>query len=381
MQLSLCVQLPEDLGGVSGSACFLSTSWTLPTHRLLEMVDAHPLFSTALCGLADIHTLKTPTIPILRHVLSDTLPTFLSSIPARAGAKPVKLVIVDALTELLHTDTKVSSHTLAERSKHLAAISTLLHTLASRHRVAVVVVNEVIDVIDRGPPPPPPPDDAQPHEVGYRDQARWFNRADGVPGEDAKEAALGLVWANQVNARVMFSRTRRMRYLDAEEGVAKRPRLGTDTEDVGVSRVVVAGRDGEMPIRLRRLTVIFNSVAPPGSVDYVITASGITGLADREADQWELDRSSPARKTPAAMPESTVAVPAVRDEVGSSEVGLDGLDVPSDGNAVTEGADAAENGPQAEDEDEWDAYWRDDALGSDVYTQVDLDALTSSSQK
>lgn len=372
MQLSLCVQLPEDQGGVSGSACFLSTSWTLPTNRLLEIVDAHPLLSSELCGLADIHTLKTPTMPMLRHVLSTTLPAFLDEIQCRPGAKPVKLVIVDALTELFHSHDKMSYTTLFERSKHLAEISALLHSLASQHRIAIVAINEVIDSIDRGPPP-----DAPPHEVSYRDQARWFNRADSVPGENMKEAALGLVWANQVNARIMLSRTKRMRYLNEKLPAAKRPKLNTDS-DVGTSRVGPTVQDDDQPIRLRRLTVIFNSVAPPGSVDYVITAGGITGLADQDGDQWELDRSSLARKTPAGLPDDGALTDAPGPVVASSQAGLDDLVLPSEVNVMSEGADAAENGPQVDGEDEWDAYWKDDELGSDVYTQVDLDALSSS---
>ena len=36
----------------------------------------------------------------------------------------------------------------------------------------------------------------------------------------------------------------------------------------------------------------------------------------------------------------------------------------------------AENGPQDED-DEWEAYWKDDDLLGDIYTQVNLDAGSS----
>jgi DNA repair protein RAD57 len=375
MQLSLCVQLPKRLGGISGSACFLSTSWTLPTNRVLEMVGAHPLFTHTLCGLADIHTLKTPTIPILRHVLATTLPAFLDEVRARHAAKPVKLVILDALAELFHSDTKVSSATLTERSRNLAEISMLLHTIASRHRIAVVVINEVIDVIDREPPL-----DAPPHEVSYRDQVKLFGRADSIPGEDAKEAALGLVWANQVNARIMLSRTRRMRYLDDDEQPHnKRPRLGADT-DVGSLKVVGAGSSGHQPIRVRRLTVIFNSVAQPGSLDYIITASGISALTDSEGSDNEfLERASSSRKVPpsptAIVPTTVLDTPAALSVVNFDAAGI----VAGEANVSSEVIDAAENGPMAEEEDEWDAYWKEeDKLGSDVYSQIDFDALSSS---
>lgn len=364
------------MGGILGSACFLSTSWILPTNRLLEMVDAHPLFSPSLCGLSDIHTLKTPTILILRHVLSTTLPAFLDELRTKPGAKPVKLLVIDALTELFHSDTKHSTATLSERSRNLAEIATLLHGLASAHRIAVVAVNEVTAAIDREHPP-----DARPHEVAYHEQVRLFGRADSVPGEDAKEAALGLVWANQVNARIMLSRTRRMRYLDEQEARAvKRPRREEDA-DVGASRVTVPGQDSDQPVRLRRLTVIFNSVAPPGALDYIITASGITALPDESKGGTTFERSSPPRKTPAPVASTPAPAPAddSSDIAAASSVSLDELALSIDGpNMSSEGADIAENGPLAEEEDEWDAYWKGDELGSDFYSQVDLDTLSSS---
>ena len=109
MQLSLCVQLPPEQGGVSGAACLLSTSWTLPTNRLLEMAAAHPRL--AHCGLADVHTLKTPTLAALKHVLAHTLPAFVAE---RARARPVRLVVLDALAELFHADACASGEALWE---------------------------------------------------------------------------------------------------------------------------------------------------------------------------------------------------------------------------------------------------------------------------
>ncbi|GJE86856.1 DNA repair protein [Phanerochaete sordida] len=376
MQLSLCVQLPRNLGGILGSACFISTSWTLPTNRLVEMVDANPLFSPALCGLSDIHTLKAPSVNVLRHVLSVTLPGFLTSVRNQPNAKPVKLIVIDALAELFHTNTETSFASLNERSRNLAELATLLHGLASAHRVAVVVLNEVADVIDRGPAP-----DARPHEVAYREQARFFGRGDSVPGEDAKEAALGLVWANQVNARIMLSRTKRMRYLDAHEAQAvKRPRREPDV-DAGTSRVAVAGQDGEQPIRLRRLTVVFSSVAQPGSLDYIITPGGIVALPEEAGGVTTVERTSPPRKIPANAAAATAPPqPDSSSDLGAaSAVDLDGLAPPTDeAHVSSEGPERAENGPLAEEEDEWEAYWKSDELGSDFYSQLDLDALASS---
>ena len=172
LQLALSVQLPREAGGANGAACLLSTSWTLPTHRLLEIINNHPNLSASDCTLSDIQTVKTPTIPSLLHVLSNLLPQLVEELAAQTSAKPVKLLVLDALTELFHSDPKFSSETLFERSKDLSRISTLLHQLAHKYNIAVVVVNEVVDVVERAPTV-----GALPHEVIYQDQARIFSRA------------------------------------------------------------------------------------------------------------------------------------------------------------------------------------------------------------
>lgn len=358
MQLSLSVQLPSSLGGASGAACILSTSWTLPTNRLLEMSHAHPAFSPTICGLADVHTVKTPTIPALLHVLSNLLPNLIEDLAVRPDARPVRLLIIDALTELFHSHTKVSTKTLVERSKNLAEISTLLHRLADKYNIAVIVVNEVVDVIDR------PPVHALAHEVLYQEQARLFSRADSVPGENLKEAALGLVWANQVNARIMLSRTKRMRYLEQEEIPVKRRRLNDGNPQP---------RDSDKPTLVRRLTVIFNSVAPPASLDYIVTSSGITTLLEQHtAASIDIPTTEPAPR------------PLGSQSSGSRGVeGVSLLDIPVAGTREAQEAETvndpevtAEDGPQV-DADEWEAYWRDTDLDCDIFSQVDLDSLDS----
>ncbi|KAI0684270.1 P-loop containing nucleoside triphosphate hydrolase protein [Cytidiella melzeri] len=384
LQLTLCVQLPQHMGGVAGSACFLSTSWTLPTSRVVQIIKNHPMLSPAVCGLAHIHTIKTPTIPLLLHVLSDTFPAFLDAQESKHDTKPVKLLIIDAITELFHSHDAVSSATLTERSRNLNEIATLLHILANKHDLAVVVLNEVSDVIDRHPAP-----SSRAHEVSYQGQARLFNRADTIPGESSKEAALGLVWANQINARIVLTRTSRMRVLDDDDyRPLKRRRItdGSQTE----SRTTTISSNAE-PVRIRRLSIIFNSVAPPASLDYIITASGFVALETVD-EPSAFDAFSPkalsnadphallAEVNPLDLPlviNSSVG-PSSDPSLPSSANSAQGIVVPSVGdeaNSPSEGLDS-ENGPQDED-DEWEAYWKDGDIGSDIYSQVDLNAFSS----
>ncbi|KAG6869020.1 hypothetical protein C0993_005679 [Termitomyces sp. T159_Od127] len=234
LQLSLFAQLPREQKGLCGSTCYITTSATLPTSRLVQMMQANPSLSGAECNLKDIHTLATPTIPHLIHVLSERLTPFIDSLRDKAGYKPVRLLVVDALAELFHTSDKTTTSTLVERSRNIAHISLLLHELVRKHKLAVLILNEVVDVFDR----PGPPDESG--NLLYSEQARWFSRAHSIPGENTKEASLGMVWANAINARILLSRTGRRRFLDdADTPSLKRCR----TDDSSGRASALAGGD------------------------------------------------------------------------------------------------------------------------------------------
>ncbi|OCH95638.1 hypothetical protein OBBRIDRAFT_809784 [Obba rivulosa] len=290
-----------------------------------ESSHTHPLLVSSCCGLADIHTIKTPEISALIYVLSTTFPALLKSLASQPSAKPVKLLVIDTLAELFHSHGKTSATSLRERSKNLAELSTLLHTISSRYRIAVLVLNEVADVFDMSA-------DADPGnatELVYRDQARWFNRADSIPGEDRKEASLGLVWANQVNVRIMLSRTARLRRLDGpDHRKAKRRRLDGYPHSP----------TGEQLARIRRLSVIFSSVARPASLDYIITEEGFSTIPEDD-----IPPDPPVVPAPAELPLSS-----------SSSLGRDGA---HDLSPLDLAAIETEDGPLG-DEDEWDEYWK-----------------------
>ncbi|KZT65446.1 hypothetical protein DAEQUDRAFT_636775, partial [Daedalea quercina L-15889] len=263
-----------------------------------------------------------PEIPMLLHVLSQRLPALLDHLLAQRDHKPVKLLVMDALTELFHSHGRVSKDTLFERSRNLTEISVHLHSIASKYQIAVVVLNEVVDVFDRSLDA----DMGRPGELLYREQSRWFNRADNVPGGSHKEASLGLVWANQVNARIMLSRTERMRVLDADDRRdAKRPRFESPQPA------------STQATRVRRLNVIFSSVGPPAALDYVVLREGIVTVPEDVA------------------PASTMPPPSAGSRQRPTQV------LPT--SAVAE----AEEGPQDGSGDEWDEYWREADAHDDLY--------------
>lgn len=344
LQLSLFIQNPPELGGLSGSACYLTTSSKLPTGRLLEMLQSNELLSPSNCSLEHVHTISTPTAPMLQHVLNNVLPSFVEQRASIPSGKPVKLLVIDALAELFRSTDKTTTSTLVERAKHIAEISTLLHSLANVYYIAVLVLNEVADVFDRGQ------SSNETSDLIYSQQSRWFNTCDSLPGQNKKEASLGLVWANQVNARIMLSRTGRRRYFDDGEIQSKRQKI----EGQSTATSVVQS-DSQLTL-IRRLSVIFSSVSVPRSLDYVVTKKGISVLPVEgelpgnsvlvftQEPTTDHNTSGVIHSTPAALTESPV-----QDEVNN----------------------VIENPPPFQQDDDWDKFWDED----ETFQNVDWDEL------
>jgi len=338
LQLSLIVQIPFTSGGLSGSTCYLTTSSRLPTERLSEILDAHPLLSRSNCGLGNIHTIATPTIPALIHVLSTTLPLFLNEKSRTLQYKPIKLLVIDTLAELFHSAEKTTTATLVERSQNIAEISTILHKLASTHRIAVVVLNEVVDSFDREYTTSGVDES---DSLVYNKQSRLFSRSDSVPGQDQKEASLGLVWANQVNVRIMLSRTGRRRYLDPGHK-DKRRRTEEHPFNAASRRVEDSVAENSSTL-IRRMAVIFSSVSRPSSLDYIVTATGIAACSHDEIF------------TP-----PPIALPLPLPKKSSNGGNLPSLDLrsqvaPLDVGFVEDGENMTASHVQGEDD--WESYW------------------------
>lgn len=277
---------------------------------------------------------------VLLNVLDNQLPTFIESISHNPARKPVKLVVIDALAELFHVADKVSSASFIQRAQHLTRISALLHQIAERYNVAIVVLNEVVDAFDREQ------FGSEKSENGlllYYGQAKWFNRAHGVYGEDTKQASLGLGWANQVNARVMLTRTRRRRYIEEEEAeVRKEKRLKTEHDETPRSNNATSD---EEPLLIRRMTAIFNSAGGPRSCDYIVTAAGVKGLVG------EGTPVQPPSDTPGVQAGNSATAPPVplRQVQNLSQTVI----------------------PSSQEEEEYDHLWE----GDEFYENIDWDDL------
>ena len=342
LQLSLLVQLPPRLGGILGSAFYLTVASQLQTTRMEQILNTHPLLSPSFCSFEHIQHTSVPTIDKLILVLSKILPQYISANAQNPSQKPLKLIVIDAIAELFHTTKKTTTQFLVERSRSLSKIGILLHALASKHQIAILVLNEVSDTFNRGTAP------LESGQIGYQDQFQWFGRAESGLGEGRKEATLGLVWSNQLNARIFLSRTGRRRYLEESE----RPRRFSEPIPATPS---VNTPSEDQPVLIRRLTVVFSSVCDPASCDYIVTAEGISvipnsvvPLATRSA-VGGASADTHASMTPRGDPNQKQNAQVAPLDIGHV----------ADSDAVEDRSCTPENEPV---DDEWDAFWERNEL-------------------
>ncbi|KAI1780469.1 DNA repair protein RAD57 [Hypoxylon cercidicola] len=263
LTLLLAVQLPPPRG-LGRPALYVSTEAPLSTRRLAQLLAHHPLLQdlppSERPSLDRIVGTVTPDLESQDHILNFQVPVEV----ARRGAG---LLVVDSVAANYRVEFERgsgggSANNLAARGHELARLGRLLHELARRHDLAVVVANQVADrfaaksgappvprppsyslprvsqespLASRGrytlpldppssssnsnttelllrssmPEPPPPPEEAPaPAALLLDHQQRWFtgwgDDARGAGGEqpDLKTPSLGLVWTTQVAARV-----------------------------------------------------------------------------------------------------------------------------------------------------------------------------------
>lgn len=234
--------------------------------RAVEQATEQFLRNIHLASIRDMDALEHVldyTIPALAHRLSPrsgpTPPPAPSPSPSPSQPPPpLKLIILDNLPSLLYATHPSSLNAIVARSRSLCTTSDALKRLAASEGCAILVVNHVSDVFDRdleavkavaqasmqgtqnkprgrgggGHPQQQPP-------LAYSQQAPFFSGLlhsytttehtlrmanEGADPEEheplteesiaaqaaqaAKQAALGHVWNNCVNARVMLCRTR-----------------------------------------------------------------------------------------------------------------------------------------------------------------------------
>ncbi|KAL3532815.1 hypothetical protein ACH5RR_006336 [Cinchona calisaya] len=229
LQLLLSAQLPTSLGGLSASSLYLHSESPFPFRRLHQLSLSNP-------------TPKDPLDNILIHPLhsADHLLDLLSRLdsvivnPPPQTRFPIKLIVIDSIAALFRSEFDNNPKDLKRRSSLFFKISSKLKAQARRFGLAVVVTNQVTDIVDSS------------------DGVRVGNSRCLYSSGRRVAAALGLSWANCVNTRLFLSRN--------EENV------GEDDGDFVRTRT------------RRFISVVFAPHLPNSSCEFIVAKEGVFGV-------------------------------------------------------------------------------------------------------
>lgn len=241
LQLLLSAQLPVSLGGLAASSLYIHSEFPFPFRRLEQL--SHSFCSSRSNLFASE---ADPRDNILVHAvhsadqLLDVLCKLDSLLVCPTSGLPVKLIVIDSIAALFRSEFENTPSYLKRRSSLFFKISGKLKSLAKRFGLAIVVTNQVVDVVE--------PDGINGLRVGnlgclYSSGRRLC-------------PALGISWANCVNSRLFLSRNENI--------------VGEGSGSVKV--------DGGCRGTRRQIQVVFAPHLPGSSCEFVITREGVFGF-------------------------------------------------------------------------------------------------------
>lgn len=273
MQLLLTVQLPRHLGGLEASALYIYTEGDPPLRRLRAMAEHKHSQGVGLGAAAMDHIfVQKPTTPEeLLSVLAQARP-LLEHPPGR----PVRLIVLDSVANIFRDlgDTPGVSE-LAERADLLFKISKILKSYADEYKLAVVIINQVTDVI------------------GMEGVNHVGPEAGRLVSSGRRVApALGLAWSHCVNTRLFASRSE-------GGGSARGP--------------------------TRSLQVVFSPYLPPHRCFYEVYDGGVRAVAPPSTPAMSAPLVAPGAAAPlAGIPAPAAATPAASAAAPSAPAGASG---------------------------------------------------------
>lgn len=340
------------------------------------------MLSSEQCGLDAIHIQLCEDAAALDPILLTVVPEFVES---SSNMRRVKLLVIDTFSNLFNENMVEKYLDRPARARDVRRVSRALHVLATKYQLAVVTLGTVGDR-----PPKPRGTDKGSSELRYSDQERLFARGDSIPGEDAVVAILGYTWPAQLNVRVMMNRTSRTQLpppppppppprptppgdgadtKDDDARPSKRRRLSEITQ--ATHTTCRSSTQSRNPISLRRLSVLYSSVAPCASTDYMLLPYGLITIPGEDV-------------APIAGPSSTVSsehqrsLPPVVGTPHASGSILSYATAPSASVQDREatGEDAAVQSGEPKPADDEDEYWREteDGPSDEQWRAVDVGA-------
>lgn len=226
------MQLPAP-HGLASNALYISTEGALPTRRLSQLLETHPLLSRdSRPSLDGIISIVTPDIESQDHILWFQVPVAIR----RHG---IRLIIIDSIAANYRAEferpgakaamVQNSGANMAQRSTELVKLGQFLRDIAREQNIAIVVANQVADRFagDRTSGPQfrkaqaPIPVSSSLDALGLTQdidgyipsvedpmsldhQQRWFTGwgDDSFHVNNLKTPSLGLVWTSQIACRI-----------------------------------------------------------------------------------------------------------------------------------------------------------------------------------
>ncbi|GME56837.1 DNA repair protein [Neofusicoccum parvum] len=351
LTLLLSTQLPAP-HGLSKSAIYISTEAPLATTRLTQLLQQHPHLSalppSSKPSLSRILGIQTPDLEYQDHVLRYQLPVAIQR--HNVGLVVLDSVAANyrAEFERPERDNRAGGAAMAERSAALVQLGALLRSIAHTHNVAVVVANQVADRFtpqqqqqqQQQPPastatsrqtsyttgsqgggggggggpsrhasdnsnttarvPTPNPSQGatapliSPDPLTLDHQQRWFTGWGDVRGPSAdhslKTPSLGLVWTNQIAARVALLKAPVYGAPGAWVGLAADGRA--DWREEG-------GNEREVKRWRRWMKVAFAAWAAPSDgngVEFGILGRGVAAKASLEEGKGKEEHEQSGQK-------------------------------------------------------------------------------------
>lgn len=144
LTMLLAVQLPPP-HGLGRPALYISTEAPLSTKRLAQMLNSNPFFKDLdkKPSLDRIMSTATPDLESQEHILQ-------YQVPVQVERHNVGLIVLDSVAANYRAEYERGGSlgsNMAARSADLIRMGQLLHDLARRHNLAVVVANQVMDRI------------------------------------------------------------------------------------------------------------------------------------------------------------------------------------------------------------------------------------------
>jgi RecA/RadA recombinase len=307
LQLLLAAQLPRRLGGLEGSAIYISTEGQLPRQRLQQIAMERPSFREhfqfadplAHLFVKQVHT--ADELGFLLRQLPQLVEKQLRATPQTAAggqsARPIRLVVIDSLAAPYRSESGIggeSNRRTLELLAHGARLKKLANAGGCENSLAVVVTNQVTavmttdaqDLLQAQPVPllhgdggsvPYAMRGARPGIGGWPSAAHsWPYGSLGKGAGAGAVPSLGLSWGSTANTRLLLTKARRPAGFTAAPGAAAPTPLGGIAPSI-LSEFSVGGAGGGVSSK-RYIHVLNSPTAPMHGCEYALTSGGVTGI-------------------------------------------------------------------------------------------------------